>query len=169
MIALSKGGMYMFQVGDKIVYPLHGAAVIHAIEEKEILGEIQNYYIMKMGMGKVQIMIPVEKTTQVGIRLAVDIDTMDNVLLTLHDNDFDSSIAWNHRYRVNADKMRTGDIGKGTEVIRDLTQLNKKRTLGLNERKMLDSAMQILISELVLVKEIDEEQATSLLNQIVYN
>lgn len=159
----------MFQIGDKIVYPLHGAAVIHAIEEKEVLGEKQDYYIMEMSVGKVQIMLPIKNTSKVGIRSAVDLDTMNKVLLAFHEDTSDSTIAWNERYRNNTDKMSTGDIHKCSEVIRDLARLNKIRTLGLTEKKMLDSAMQILISELVLVKDIDEEQATQLLNQIVHN
>lgn len=159
----------MFQVGDKIVYPMHGAAVIHAIEEKEVLGKKHDYYIMKMSMGNVQIMLPIENTNKVGMRRAVDLDTIERALLAFHNNDSDSSITWNERYRRNTDKMNTGDIYQGMEVIRDLNQLNNIRTLGLNEKKMLENAVQILISEIVLVKDIDEEQATTLLDQIVNN
>ncbi|TCS93585.1 CarD family transcriptional regulator [Hazenella coriacea] len=162
----------MFLIGDKVVYPLHGAGVIQDIEEKEILGKKQYYYILKMAtepMGKLQIMIPIEKSEEVGIRQVVDLETMEDVLYTLHDDETDSSTTWNQRYRINADKMKSGDIYKGTEVIRDLARLNKVKPLGTGEKKMLDNALQILISELVLVKGIGEEQATAFLDKIIYN
>ncbi|MFC4076072.1 CarD family transcriptional regulator [Salinithrix halophila] len=158
----------MFQVGDKIVYPMHGAGIIEAIEEKEILGEKQHYYLINMPMGNVHIMIPMEKVMNLGIREIVDRDTMDDVLHTFHDHKSDSSVAWNQRYRKNMDKLKTGDIYKGAEVIRDLLRINKDRVLGAGEKKMLDNAMQMFISELVSVKKITEEQATDLVNQFLH-
>lgn len=159
----------MYQVGDKIVYPLHGAGIIAAIEEKEILGEKKEYYIIKMIIGKIQMMIPIEKTEQVGIRAIISEDQMEDVFLTFHEGESDSFSIWNQRYRVNAEKVSSGDFYKVAEVIRDLTRLNKVKSLGTGEKKMLDNAMRILISEMELVREIDEKQATLFLDQIVNN
>ncbi|PTX52202.1 CarD family transcriptional regulator [Melghirimyces profundicolus] len=158
----------MFKVGDKVVYPLFGAGVIEAIEEKEILGEKQLYYILKMSLGKMEMMIPSVKMEQSGVRQVVDEETMEEVLDLLHDGESDSTIAWNQRYRINMDKMKSGDIYKGSEVIRDLIRINKQKPLGTGEKKMLDDAMQIMVSELALVKGIGEKEALDLLNQVVY-
>ncbi|EGK13297.1 CarD family transcriptional regulator [Kroppenstedtia eburnea] len=158
----------LFQVGDKIVYPLHGAGVIDAVEEKEILGKKQRYYIIHMSLGNVQIMIPADRIDDMGLRHIVDPDTMENVFLLFNDDPSASSGSWNQRFRMNMDKMKTGDIFKTTEVIRDLAQINKEKSLGTGEKKLLDNAKQILISELVLVKEIEEEQAIQLLDEAAH-
>lgn len=142
--------------------------MIEAVEEKEILGEKKRYYIINISLGNVQIMIPAGKIDNVGIRHIVDRDTMEHVLLTFNDPQSDSSVSWNQRFRINMDKMKTGDIYKTTEVIRDLIHINKEKTLGTGEKKLLDNAKQILISELALVEEIGEEQAIQLLNEAAH-
>ena len=142
--------------------------MIEAIEEKEILGKKQRYYIIHMSLGNVQIMIPAAKIDDMGLRHIVDPDTMEDVLLLFNDDPSSASGSWNQRFRMNLDKMKTGDIYKTTEVIRDLTQISKEKALGTGEKKLLDNAKQILISELVLVKGIEEEQATRLLNEAAH-
>lgn len=161
----------MFLVGDRVVYPFHGAGMIDAIEEKEVLGKRQQYYILKMAteaLGKMQIMIPIERSRESGIRQIVDLDTLEGVLHHLLGDKVETSVNWNQRFRINMDKMKSGDIFKVAEVIRDLAGLNKIKPLGTGEKNMLDNAMRILISEIVLVKEISEEDAAKYLNQIVY-
>ena len=96
------------------------------------------------------------------------LDTLEGVLHHLLDDKVETSVNWNQRFRINMDKMKSGDIFKVAEVIRDLAGLNKIKPLGTGEKNMLDNAMRILISEIVLVKEISEEDATKYLNQIVY-
>ncbi|CEH29148.1 CarD-like protein [Aneurinibacillus migulanus] len=155
---------FLFQVGDKIVYPMHGAGVIEAVEEKEILGEKQQYYIINMPIGNMQVMVPVEKVSPLGIRLVVDMFTMENVLFVFHHGESDALLPWGQRYRINTDKMRTGDVHEGAEVVRDLMRRSQEKALNTSEKRMLDSAKQILISELVLVKGVTENQANDLLN-----
>ncbi|WP_096463219.1 CarD family transcriptional regulator [Aneurinibacillus soli] len=157
----------MFQIGDKIVYPMHGAGVIEAIEEKEILGEKQQYYIMKMPVGNMQVMIPMEKVSNLGIREVIDMPALEHVLQILRTDEIDVSTNWNRRFRKNMEKMRTGDIYEVADVVRDLMRRDREKGLSTGERKMLDNARQILLSELVLVKNIDEEQATTLLEQVM--
>jgi CarD family transcriptional regulator len=157
----------LFQIGDKIVYPMHGAGVIEAIEEKEILGEKQQYYVMKMPVGNMQVMIPMAKVTNLGIREVIDTHDMENVLMILRHEESDLSTNWNRRYRMNMDKMRTGDIFEVAHVVRDLMRREREKGLSTGERKMLDNARQILLSELVLVKDMDQDQATDLLDQVV--
>jgi len=157
----------LFRIGDKVVYPMHGAGIIEAIEEKEILGEKQQYYIMKMPVGNMQIMIPMGKVSKLGIRQVVDMAALERVMEILRREEDDLSISWNRRYRKNMEKMRTGDIYEVAGVVRELMHREKEKGLSTGERKMLDNARQILLSELVLVKNIDEEQATDLLEQVV--
>lgn len=159
----------MFQIGDKVVYPMHGAGIIEAIEEKEILGEKQKYYVMKMPVGNMQVMIPMANVSTLGLRQVVDTDSLEMVLDILKDQRQDLTSSWNHRYRKNMDKIKTGDIYEVARVVRDLMRREKEKGLSTGERKMLDNARQILISELVLVKEIDQEQANHLLDKVVNN
>ncbi|MEG6522770.1 CarD family transcriptional regulator [Desulfotomaculum sp. 1211_IL3151] len=153
----------MFQVGDKVFYPMHGASVIEAIEEKEILGIKRPYYVMTIrGM---QVMFPIE--SKLGIRPVVDLDILEDVITTLNQGESDLNLNPNQRYRNNMSKMKSGDIYQGAQVIRDLIRLGKKKTLAVGDKAMLDNAQQILLSELALVKGIAQEQAIDLLNEVI--
>ncbi|HDX9579988.1 transcription factor YdeB [Bacillus cytotoxicus] len=155
---------YLFQIGDKIVYPMHGAGVIEAIEEKEILGEIQKYYVIRIPISNMEVMIPMKKMIQSRIRLIADMLTLENVLLIFQYGESDHSLSWKQRYTQNMEKMKTGEILEGAEVVRDLIRRNKVRALNTSEKQMLDNAQKILISELSLIKGITENQAIDLLN-----
>ncbi len=156
----------MFQVGDKIFYPMHGSGTVEAIEEKEILGEKQLYYILKMTLRKMQVMIPAAQTSHLVIREVTDTNILEHVLATFHEGEPDTTAdPYQQRQRMNMDKMKRGDIYEGAQVIRDLTYLSKSKKLGIEEKMMLDNAKQMLISELVLGKGLAQEQAVHLLNQ----
>jgi CarD family transcriptional regulator len=153
----------MFQVGDKIVYPMHGAGVIECIEEKEILGDKQLYFVMNLKNMKVS--FPME--TDLGIRQVVDSDILEDVLSAFNHGESNPILNPNQRYRSNMNKMRSGDIYEGAQVIRDLIRMGKKRALATGDKIMLDNARQILVSELVLVKGIEQEQAVDILNDVI--
>ncbi|MGF9964218.1 CarD family transcriptional regulator [Bacillus rhizoplanae] len=155
---------YLFQIGDKIVYPMHGAGVIEGIEEKEILGEKQKYYVIRIPISNMEVMIPMKKMIQSRIRLIADKLTLENVLLIFQYGESDDSLSWKQRYTQNMEKMKTGEIQEGAEVVRDLIRRNKVRALNASEKQMLDNAQKILISELSLIKGITENQAIDLLN-----
>lgn len=157
----------LFQAGDKIMYPMHGAGIIQAIEEKEILGDKQCYYVINIPVGNLQVMIPVGKASDLGIRLIVDLMALDDILSNSTKEEVDPSLQWNQRYRIYMNKMKTGNIHDGAEVIRDLAYKSKNKTLNAAEKGVLNQARQILISELVLVKEISENQAANLLDQMI--
>ncbi|MGD8188374.1 CarD family transcriptional regulator [Brevibacillus ginsengisoli] len=159
----------MFKIGDKIFYPNHGAGVIHSIEEKEFLGEKHLYYVLNMLLKGLQIMVPVEKMSNLGIRLVVKLDTLDNVLAMFNEEEPDLTINSTQRHRINLDKLKRGDIYEGAEVIRDLVCIGKKKVLGAGDKMMLDSAREILLSELALVKGIEKEQASLLLYEAINN
>ncbi len=156
-------GNPMFNVGDKVVYPMHGAGVIKAIEEKEILGESHRYYIMFLPIGDMKVMIPVDGI-DVGLRPVIDTDDIESVLDVLKAGTTRMSTNWNRRYRANTEKLKTGDIYEVAEVVRNLTLRHEEKGLSTGERKMLDNSRQILISELVLILDSSPDDVETLVD-----
>ena len=151
----------MFNVGDKIVYPMHGAGTIDAIEQKDILGEKQEYYIIKMP-GEVKVMVPTAKASSVGVRSIINKEEAGKVLEVLEANETAMSNNWNKRYKENMDKMKTGDIYEIADVVRNLSYKQKEKGLSTGEKKMLNNAKQILVSELVLAEHASENEVENL-------
>ena len=147
----------MFNVGDFIVYPMHGAGTIDAIEEKDILGEKQSYYILKMP-GEVKVMVPTNKAEQIGVRSIIDKSAADKVFSILEEDETEMSMNWNKRYRDNMEKMKSGDIYEVADVVRNLSFKQKEKGLSTGEKKMLINAKQILVSELVLAEHSSYEE-----------
>lgn len=154
----------MFKVGDKIVYPMHGAGTIESIEEKEILGEKQKYYIMKMPVGDIKVMVPTKNAEMIGVRDVIPNETAQGVLDVLASENTDMSTNWNKRYRDNMEKMKSGDIYEVADVVRNLSFKQKEKGLATGEKKMLSNAKQILISELVLAEATDKENVEKMVN-----
>ena len=144
----------MFNVGDKIVYPMHGAGTIDAIEEKDILGEKQAYYIIKMP-GEVKVMVPTAKAEEIGVRSIIDKASAEKVIQVLEQESTEMSMNWNKRYRDNMEKMKTGNIYEVADIVRNLSFKQKEKGLSTGEKKMLLNAKQILVSELVLAEQED--------------
>jgi CarD family transcriptional regulator len=155
----------MFDKGDKIVYPNHGAGTIVGIQTKEILGEEKKYYIMKLPIGEMKVMIPIENVNEIGLRDVIDVEEANKVLQLLKGEKSDMSQNWNRRYRANMEKLKTGDIYEVGEVVRDLTMRDEEKGLSTGEKKMLNNARQILISELVLAKDMEKEEVESMIEQ----
>ncbi len=147
----------MFKVGDKVVYPMHGAGVIEAIEEKEVLGSRQRYYIMRLPIGDLKVMIPTDNVNEIGIREIIDDHMVQEVFDVLRGDKTKMSQNWNKRYRANLEKIRSGDVLEVAEVVRNLSIRDREKGLSSGERKMLDNARQILVSELVLAKSSDQD------------
>ena len=153
----------MFNIGDKIVYPMHGAGTIDSIEEKDILGEKQAYYIIKMP-GEVKVMIPTDKAEQVGVRNVINKEEASKVMSILGQNETEMAQNWNKRYRDNMDKIKSGDIYEVADVVRNLSFKQKDKGLSTGEKKMLSNAKQILISELVLAEHASQEEVEQLVD-----
>ncbi len=153
----------MFEIGDKIVYPMHGAGVVEAIEEKEVLGSKRQYYIMRMPIGNMKVMVPLDNVNEVGLRSVIGRDDVDSVISILRQEDTEMSTNWNHRYRSNMEKIKTGNIFEVAEVVRNLVHRDKEKGLSTGERKMLENARQILISEIVLAQGKEENFVETLL------
>lgn len=157
----------MFNIGDKIVYPMHGAGIIEAIEEKEILGKKRKYYIMRLPLGDMKVMIPIDNTDNIGLREVISEKEFAMVVDILKGERSKMSNNWNRRYRANMDKIKSGDIYEVAEVVRNLLLLDRDKGLSTGERKMLNSAKQILISEFSLVRNLNEEQAEELVYDLL--
>lgn len=155
----------MFKVGDKVAYPMHGAGIIEAIEEREILGEKRKYYVLRLPISDMKVMIPVNKTNNIGLREVIDEDGIKRVIGILSGDTTNMSANWNRRYRANMEKIKSGDIFEVAEVVRNLIKREMERGLSSGERKMLENARQILISELVLAAEIEEKKAQYMIEQ----
>ena len=154
----------MFNVGDKIVYPIHGAGTIDSIEEKEVLGEKKQYYIINMP-GEVKVMVPTDHAESMGVRSIIDANGANKVLSILEKDETEMSDNWNKRYRDNLDKMKTGDIYQVADVVRNLSFKQKERgTLSTGEKKMLNNAKLILVSELVLAEHSSKDEIEQLVD-----
>ena len=153
----------MYNVGDKVVYPMHGAGVIDSIEEKEILGEKQSYYILKMP-GEVKVMVPISTAEQHGIRNVIDKGEAEKVMNVLEQDETEMEKNWNKRYRDNMDKMKSGNIYEIADVVRNLSFKQKEKGLSTGEKKMLHNAKQILVSELVLAEHATQDEVEELVD-----
>ncbi|MBF7095515.1 CarD family transcriptional regulator [Alkalibacter mobilis] len=155
----------MFKIGDKIVYPLHGAGIIEDIEEKEILGEKSAYYILKFPVGNMKIMVPVNNCEDLGIRYIVEEAELMRALDVLHESKNVMDSNWNRRYRENSEKLKSGDIFDIADVVKDLYIMDREKGLSTGEKKMLNNAKQILVSELALVRDLNNEEAEELIKE----
>ena len=158
----------MFNIGDKVVYPMHGAGVVDPIEEKDILGEKQAYYILKMP-GEVKVMVPTAKAEQVGVRGIIDKSAAEKVFGVLEANETEMSMNWNKRYRDNMEKMKSGDIYEVADVVRNLSFKQKEKGLSTGEKKMLNNAKQILVSELVLTEHATQDEIEDIVENKINN
>ena len=126
----------MLSVGDKVLYPMHGAGTIVGIEEKKILGEKKHYYVFELPTDEIDVMIPVESSDAIGVRPIVSKEAVEQAVAVLEGEKTAMDENWNRRYRDNMDKLKSGDIYMTVEVVRDLSHLAKTRTLSQGEAKI---------------------------------
>lgn len=157
----------MYAIGDKIVYPMHGAGVIEAIEERVVLGKKQNYYIMRIPAGDMTVMIPEDMCKEIGVRFIIGRDEAGKVLEAFRDIPVVEDNNWNKRHRDNMIKIKSGDIYQVIAVVKELMLRDKQKGLSTSERKMLSSAKQIVISELVLTNIADRGDIESIMSDTV--
>ncbi len=150
----------MFSIGDKVVYPMHGAGTIESIEEKEMFGDTAEYYIIKMPVGDMKLMVPTETATDIGVREVSNASVAPSVFAVLEKPkaEYIYENNWSRRYKSNVDKIKTGDILEVADVVRDLSHRHMERGLSTAEKKMLTSAKEILISELMLAQGMDHTE-----------
>lgn len=153
----------MFNIGDEVVYPMHGAGKIISIEEKRIEDQKHMYYILSMP-GEVKVMVPTDKAEEVGVRNIIDKNTAGEVFKLLSQNKSEEDANWNKRYRNNMEKIRSGSIFEIADVVRNLSFKQKEKGLSTGEKKMLLNAKQILVSELVLAEGSNKDEIEELVD-----
>ena len=154
----------MFRIGDKIVHPMHGAGVIDNIVENKVNGILRSYYVLKLPIGGMTVMIPTENCEEIGVRPIVDKDQGYRVLDAIAEIEVEMDQNWNRRYRDNMSRIKSGDLLEVARVVKGLMLRDVTRGLSNGERKMLHSAKQILISELVLSQSSSYEEIEERIN-----
>ncbi|CAN5739207.1 CarD family transcriptional regulator [soil metagenome] len=157
-----------FRVGDKVVYPHHGAAIIEKVEEKDLLGEKRDYFIIKLAYGDLTLMVPTDATEDVGLREVTPAQDMPKLFKLLKKHEpMTNTTNWSRRFKANVEKLRSGDIYQVAEVVRTLHQRDREKGLSAGEKRMLTKARQILVSELTFSNDCNEEQAEKMLDEVL--
>lgn len=155
----------MFSVGDRVVHPRHGAGIIEDIEQEKVSGTVISYYIFKLPVGAMTVKIPTTSADQIGMRPLISGEEADAVISGIAALPIAVDINWNRRYRENLEKIKTGDLVIIGGVVKELMYRDWKKGLSTGERKILHAARQIIISEVVMAKNITYADAEKLLNE----
>ena len=156
----------MYQQGERIVHPLYGAGVIEALEEKEVEGLLQTYYVLQIPVGNLKIMISAAKAETQGIRGIHPKDEIVGIISSIIDAPVDMPDNWNQRYKDNMEKIKSGQLSEVSLVYRNLLLRERERGLSTAEKKLMTTAKQIILSELILSKDMDRQDAETLLEEI---
>ncbi|MBQ8392089.1 MAG: CarD family transcriptional regulator [Clostridia bacterium] len=148
----------MYKIGDSVVYPMHGAGVIEDIEQKEILGKMQSYYVMRMPIGDMKVMVPMDNAVEIGMRDVICKAQAEKVLESFRTSETDVIQNWSKRFRDNMGRIKSGDIFEVSSVVKSLMLRDRQKGLSTGERKMLSNAKQILISEIVVATGITHDE-----------
>ncbi|MGZ8782818.1 MAG: CarD family transcriptional regulator [Gaiellaceae bacterium] len=157
----------MFDVGDKVVYPHHGAGTVVKKEKREVLGQTREYLTIQILHNDMTVNVPVENAEQVGLRTVIDEDLVNTVVKALTAGESEMPKNWNRRFKHNRDKMKTGDIFELAEVVKNLSLRDHEKGLSTGEKQMFVKAKKILASELMYAKAVDEEEAAEWLEGVL--
>ena len=154
----------MFSIGERVVHPMHGAGVIDDIIVERIAGTRQEYYVFKMPVGGLLLKIPTANSSVIGLRTIITAQEAETLLVTIPTLETENNANWNKRYQENMQRLKSGDLYEVARVIKTLVHRDRQRGLSTGERKMLHSARQILLSELVLSTEREKDDVESQLD-----
>lgn len=157
----------MYNVGDCVVYPMHGAGIIEGIEIKEVLGKAQSYYVMRIPINDMKVMVPQENAGNVGIRDIIDASVAKEVLKSFRTVEIEVIQNWSKRFRDNMERIKSGDIFEVAAVVKSLMLREKQKGLSTGEHKMLSNAKQIMISEIIVAMKTDRESVENQLAQMI--
>ncbi len=156
-LTLLCGGHVTFEVGDKVIYPNHGLGVVQGIETKTILGTTCGFYHLRMVANETTVLVPVDNVDGVGLRRAINDEEIERLFSLLGDGKIDNHQNWKGRFKDNSDRMCTGSIYDVVEVLKSLTFLSRSKNLSFREKRMLDRAKFLVISE---ISEVSRENTT---------
>jgi CarD family transcriptional regulator len=154
-----------FDIGDKVVYPHHGAAIVERREQKEAFGEKREYLVLRLAYGDLTLMVPADNTEGVGLREVINDEEVEEVFAVLRKKEARMPTNWSRRYKNHSEKLRSGDIYQVAEVVRNLSIRDKDKGLSAGEKRMLGRARQILVSELTFALDVNEEEAEKRLDE----
>ena len=157
----------VFTVGETVVYPHHGAAVIEEVKTRTIKGEDKIYLVLKIAQGDLTIEVPAENLDLVGVRDVVGQEGLDRVFEVLRAPHTEEPTNWSRRYKANLEKLASGDVNKVAEVVRDLWRRDKDRGLSAGEKRMLAKARDILVGEVALAEKSTKDEAEILLDKVL--
>lgn len=155
-----------FKVGEVVVYPHHGAAVIEDIEEREMGGEKLEYLVLHINQSDLVVRVPIKNAKSVGVRDVVGKEGLEKVFSVLREEDVEEAGNWSRRYKANQERLASGNINKVAEVVRDLWRRDQGKGLSAGEKRMLGKARHILVGELALAKPIDEKKADTMMEEV---
>ena len=154
-------------IGDKVVYPMHGAGEITGVEENEVGGVVNSYYVFRLPMGNMKLMLPVDKVEEAGLRELISPAQVEQVAEILRAETEQVQGSWNKRFHTNLERLKTGSIFDAAAIARNLSRQNSKKKISSGERRLLDLSRQILISELVYVCEKTPEEITAWVDELI--
>jgi CarD family transcriptional regulator len=164
---LSGEARHLYKVGDKVVYPHHGAGTVVKKEKREVLGQQREYLTIKILHNDMTVQVPVENAEKVGLRTVIDEQMVNKVLKALTGGGTVMPKNWNRRFKHNRDKMKTGDIMELAEVVRNLALRDHEKGLSTGEKQMYVKAKKILASELMYAKQMDEDECADWLEEVL--
>jgi CarD family transcriptional regulator len=156
-----------FDVGDKVVYPHHGAAVIERRETKLVFGEEREYLVLRLAYGDLVLSVPVDNTDEVGLRDIIDGEEVEEVFAVLRKKEARMPTNWSRRFKNHVEKLKSGDVYQVAEVVRNLSLRDNEKGLSAGEKRMLAKARQILLSELIFAIDVSEEEAEKQLDEVL--
>ncbi len=157
----------MYQVGDKVVHPMHGAGIIDSIVQRKVNGVVKDYYLLNLFDGNMMVMIPTDNTSEIGVRPVVSGQEASKLLQAMENIQVDMTQNWNRRYRENMSRIKSGNLLEVARVVKGLTSRDHDRGLSTGERKMLHTARQILISELMLAQSLPYEAVEERVDRVL--
>lgn len=155
------------KIGDKVVYPMHGAGEITGMEENEVGGVKNSYYVFRLPIGDMKLMLPVDKVEEAGLRELIDTAQVDEVISVLQAESEQLQGSWNKRFHMNLERLKTGDILDAAAIARNLSRQNSKKKISSGEKRLLDLSRQILITELVYVCDKSPEEITAWVDELI--
>jgi CarD family transcriptional regulator len=156
-----------FAVGDKVVYPHHGAAIIEGKEKRVFDGQKTDYFVLRITYGDLKVSIPVDKADEIGLREVINDEEVEEVFAVLRKKEARMPTNWSRRFKNHVEKLKSGDIYQVAEVVRNLSIREADKGLSAGEKRMLARARQILVSELTFALNVDEEAAEARLDDVL--
>jgi len=154
-----------FHIGDKVVYPNHGVGVIEQISSRTIGATVEKFYLLKIKASSLKVMVPFHNVTTVGLRRVVKNGEIQKIVDYLTDGECDNNADWKYRFKENSERMRTGSLLEVAAVLKSLLMLNSSKPLSFREKKMLERARYLLVSELAMAKNCDEPVVEEMLTR----